>query len=755
MTTTNQSTERRAIGKELAAVTARATFSAQDDVSDWVLFNGNMNLSATGPDAAATVAVERSTVDPSGGAPNTVEVDDVTGNPSTVGLTLDIPFIGNAWYRAKNKATFGPATSVTERSLLSLEAAINGLQAEANGFFPGTEPQPLVHASVGDTALKMNLTAATPGVAGNSIATTDTLGDGSFGNATLTGGVDLTAATGTLTFVDVPDPDMTVTLGDLTYTFVAALTGGAYEVVIGGTIEETRDNLLDAINGEGTPAAGTLTANANPAAGTTLRLGSFIYTFVAALTGAPRQVKIGVSASATLDNLIAAINSGAGADSVYTASTPPNPDATAAAGTGDTMDVTAAYAGLASNEVVTTGSGSDIKATGTLTFTPGTITTQTIRLGASYYIFAADVSSDPLADGSSGHPWQVKVGASNTISLANLAAAINATGTRGTTYSYALAPDKANASAEATASDATTVSARARAAGTGGNSVATTVPSGAGFAWGATTLQGGGASLTWGASTLEDGTGSGVTYSDDVEANPLADAEASSTDALVATALAGGADGNDIESTDTLTDVFAEGTLTLTPGSITTQTIKIGSTYYIWAADPTTDALADGTVTHPWQVYVGISDTEAFANMVDALNATGTPGTTYSTALTAHPTVEGVTSDATTMDVQARSAGAAGNSIATTVPSGAGLAWGGATLSGGGGSWSAATLLGGLDAVAATGTLTMTDVPADGETVTVGDITYTFMDDPADPGDVLVASTTMDVVLTGQQISNL
>src|SRR6185312_9471048 len=65
------------------------------------------------------------------------------------------------------------------------------------------------------------------------------------------------------------------------------------------------------------------------------------------------------------------------------------------------------------------------------------------------------------------------------------------------------------------------------------------------------------------------------------------------------------------------------------------------------------------------------------------INGTGTAGTTYSTALTAHATVNAYTRTATDLYVAANAAGITGNIIAST-ETGANMAWGAATLTGGG-----------------------------------------------------------------------
>lgn len=78
--------------------------------------------------------------------------------------------------------------------------------------------------------------------------------------ADATNDAPIDTARATLTFTDQPEADETVTIGDAVYTYVAALSedsGDAvpYEVLIGGSAEASRDNLVAAINaaaGEGT-----------------------------------------------------------------------------------------------------------------------------------------------------------------------------------------------------------------------------------------------------------------------------------------------------------------------------------------------------------------------------------------------------------------------------------------------------------------------------------------------------------------------
>jgi hypothetical protein len=101
-------------------------------------------------------------------------------------------------------------------------------------------------------------------------------------------------------------------------------------------------------------ATGTLTATGNFANTETVTTGTKTYTFQTALTNVDGNVLIGASASDSLDNLIAAINLGAGSGTVYAASTTANGFVSAAAGAGDTMDATAITLGSSGNSIAST-----------------------------------------------------------------------------------------------------------------------------------------------------------------------------------------------------------------------------------------------------------------------------------------------------------------------------------------------------------------------------------------------------------------
>lgn len=126
-------------------------------------------------------------------------------------------------------------------------------------------------------------------------------------------------------------------------------------------------------------ADGVYTLAGNVSDGDTVTIGDRTYTFQSALSTGPTipdEVFIGVSASASLDNLIAAINGAGGVGTTYSTGTAAHEDVTAAAGTGDTMDVTAAVAGATGNLIATTEVGAN-SSWGAATLTGGSGATMT------------------------------------------------------------------------------------------------------------------------------------------------------------------------------------------------------------------------------------------------------------------------------------------------------------------------------------------------------------------------------------------
>lgn len=137
------------------------------------------------------------------------------------------------------------------------------------------------------------------------------------------------------------------TLGRLRFTKgVPSITGKDTDVML--PIE------FDCEAFPGVRAAGTLTAAGNFVDTQTVTIGGKVYTSQAVLTNVNGNFLIGADASESLDNLIAAINLGAGSGVKYAAAMTQHATVTAAAGAGDTMIATAVAAGTAGNAIATT-----------------------------------------------------------------------------------------------------------------------------------------------------------------------------------------------------------------------------------------------------------------------------------------------------------------------------------------------------------------------------------------------------------------
>ena len=103
-------------------------------------------------------------------------------------------------------------------------------------------------------------------------------------------------------------------------------------------------------------ATGVLTLTGNPIAATLVTIGTVGYYFRTVLSTGPtipNEILIGIDASASLDNLIAAINGAGGVGTTYSTGTVAHPLVSAAAGAGDTMNLTADNAGAAGNSINT------------------------------------------------------------------------------------------------------------------------------------------------------------------------------------------------------------------------------------------------------------------------------------------------------------------------------------------------------------------------------------------------------------------
>lgn len=142
-------------------------------------------------------------------------------------------------------------------------------------------------------------------------------------------------------------------------------------------------------------ATGTLTLTGNALNNETVVIGSITYTWKTTLTVSAYEVLIGASASASLDNLIAAINRTGASGTAYSEATTRHPTASAAAGAGDTMVATALTAGTDGNSIITTDSMSN-GSWGGPTLSNGTAFTVT---GISDPAFAGGATSVAFCDG--------------------------------------------------------------------------------------------------------------------------------------------------------------------------------------------------------------------------------------------------------------------------------------------------------------------------------------------------------------------
>jgi phage tail sheath protein FI len=169
--------------------------------------------------------------------------------------------------------------------------------------------------------------------------------------------------------------------------------------------------------------------------------------------------------------------------------------------------------------------------------------------------------------------------------------------------------------------------------------------------------------------------------------------------------------------------VAAQGTLTLPTNPVDGETVTIGDVSYTFR-----DTLSDPATAN--EIHLGSETTAPAttrANIVAAINGTGTPGTEHSEGTVANPQVEAALAPTgNAVVLTARAPGEAGNAIVTA-----------STLTGTGNGFDDATLgttragREPTDAVAAQGTLTIGANPSaadPADQMTIGTVTYTFRD---------------------------
>lgn len=131
------------------------------------------------------------------------------------------------------------------------------------------------------------------------------------------------------------------------------IDGGDIGVAAGAGLAASTDDGADFVVEDALPLAGkavaTLTLSANVTDGQTVAIAGKVYTFQAVLTDVDGNVLIGATASDTLDNLLDAINLGAGAGVVYADAMTENDYVSAQAGSGDTLIAEAKNSGASGN----------------------------------------------------------------------------------------------------------------------------------------------------------------------------------------------------------------------------------------------------------------------------------------------------------------------------------------------------------------------------------------------------------------------
>lgn len=126
--------------------------------------------------------------------------------------------------------------------------------------------------------------------------------------------------------------------------------------------------------------------------------------------------------------------------------------------------------------------------------------------------------------------------------------------------------------------------------------------------------------------------------------------------------------------------------LTYTAGAISDDVVVIDGVYYQFTSSSVDAGTPAGTMASPWLVDSSGTAAQSLANLRYAINqdtTSGTPGTSYSTNLTANLNVESNANTATTLTARSRTGGAPVSSIAVSVTAtgGAdGLAWSSPTL---------------------------------------------------------------------------
>jgi hypothetical protein len=149
------------------------------------------------------------------------------------------------------------------------------------------------------------------------------------------------------------------------------------------------------------------------------------------------------------------------------------------------------------------------------------------------------------------------------------------------------------------------------------------------------------------------------------------------------------------------------GTLTASGAISDGDTVKIDTTYYRFSSGSLDSGTPAGTSGNPWRVLIAGTVEETLENLHLAVSATGVAGTDYSTALTAHTTVDSMGWTDTQYGCSAKLSTA---SAISTTETGANLAWAASTLTDGP---TDTSYISADNTPPAAAIMTMTDLPED------------------------------------------
>jgi len=667
--------------------------------------------------------------------------DDAAGLSIASGLTANITALTQSGQNASNAigflqtadGTLSQVTSMLNRAVtLATEASTSGITPEQSMTL-NNEYQSILSeiTQIGDStnfngSQVFSATAMNPflsdGTSGSSMLGTPNMSVGPLTMASLQMGASTTAATpatSTLTLTALPQAGDSVTIGSTQYSFQTAAASGAGQVQIGGTAALTLQALQAAVDGNSLNGA-------NPAV-TALASGNAI-TFTAQATGS--------GSSFTATGSFATSGSATGGN-IGTWS-------------GDTLN--GGWSAMAGEENVF---GTPVNG-------------NTIVVGGTTYTFVTTLSSGPSVAN------QILLGSSSNVAFQHLADAINGTGAFGTEYSVGTAADPAVSasggggllltvasgdntqfgSVNGAALEASVMPGSPPTYATGTLTLPANPDAGSTVTVGSTQYTFQTAAAT-GAGQIQIGGSAAATLQNlalAINGNGLNTANAGVTasasgSTITFTARTLGSPGDLVATTGALTSVSVAGNWTTTgvtgklgggenaesalgilevSGSIANgNTIRLGGTTYTFV-----NALSSGPAV-PDQVLIGGNNYAALANLISALNGTGTIGTDYSTGTVANTAVSGGyvagAEAAPGLTLNAIPPGAPGNTTPFSV-SGAAL--------------SAYAFSGGMDVRTATGSLSLVNNLAAGATVNVGATTYTFQTAaPTSAGQVQLGGT--------------